>query len=594
MLPAVVRVGELIAGKYRIERELGSGGMGAVFVATNERLEKRVALKVLREDFAAHPEATLRLTREAIAASRARHPGIVEIHDADTTDGVTWIAMELLEGESLADRMKRGPLLPSEAVGIVREALDALGHVHRQGIIHRDLKPDNLFLELLPDGRRRVKVLDFGIAASTSGELERVTRTGIAVGTPLYFSPEQASGERNLDGRADVYAMGTILFELLAGRLPYEADSIGAMVRKMYIDGPPNLSKVSPRISPRLADVVSLALAVNRDDRLSSADAFGRALESVPIESDHAASPFAPTGYAPAVPTPSPASPAGALGAGALGVGALGLGALGAGTALGTAPTAYAPATPMPANATPVAARAVASRGPLLLVAGLVAGMLVAIGVVVTGLVLVTRPDPIASAPTASEPVAFPGTDPVDEAPRAVQPTPVEVPVATDESPAPSSAPATAPSAPSAPRPRLASRRRSEPAPVAQPVVQPVAQPAPAAAPVGAPLAAAPPPASGAIEPRPLEASTWMQVLQTRESQLDACYFAHYTSPPRPRVSTQATVQVSMGGTVESASVAGAPSALGRCLEGELRRLRFPSHPWPSRGSFRLTLYDTP
>ncbi|MCA9609551.1 MAG: serine/threonine protein kinase, partial [Myxococcales bacterium] len=179
-------IGTRVAGKYRIERLLGEGGMGTVYVAVNERLHKEVALKVLAEAVAGSPEATERFMREAIAASRVKHPGIVEVFDADVHEGQPWIAMELLSGESLGERLERGPLPLAEALDVVIEALGVLDLVHQAGIVHRDLKPDNLFLDHQGDGRRRVKVLDFGIAKIHGGELGQKTKTGMAMGTPFF------------------------------------------------------------------------------------------------------------------------------------------------------------------------------------------------------------------------------------------------------------------------------------------------------------------------------------------------------------------------------------------------------------------------
>jgi hypothetical protein len=215
---------------------------------------------------------------------------------------------------------------------------------------------------------------------------------------------------------------------------------------------------------------------------------------------------------------------------------------------------------------------------------------MLAFGLVVIGVVLATRPDPVTPAPSASEPLAIGRADPVEVSPTAVSPTVVEVPAPSDTPlQEPNETPEETVAAP-APSGRASRRSRpndendeERPRPPTRPQNDENDEERPRA-----------PTPVGVIEPRPLDTSTWMRVLPTREAQLDACYFAHYTSPPRPRISTQATVHVSMNGAVESASVAGAPAQLGRCLEGELRRLRFPSHPWPSRGSFRLTLFDNP
>ncbi|MCZ7687401.1 MAG: thioredoxin domain-containing protein [Sandaracinaceae bacterium] len=243
--------GDRVAGKYRVERLLGEGGMGAVYVAENERLRKRVALKVLADATVA-PDAVDRFVREAIAASSVKHPGIVEIYDADVHEGTPWIAMELLEGETLGARIERGgPLSVDEALDVALEALAALGAVHAAGIIHRDLKPDNLFLEQLPGNRRRVKVLDFGIAKIVDHEVGSTTKTGIAMGTPYFLAPEQATNAKSIDARADVYAIGGILFHALSGQLPYVGGTFGELVRQMYTSGPRRLTDVAPQVPPR-------------------------------------------------------------------------------------------------------------------------------------------------------------------------------------------------------------------------------------------------------------------------------------------------------------------------------------------------------
>ena len=175
-----VQPGALVAGKYRIVSLLGEGGMGAVYVAVNEMLHKRVALKVLGHKVAGSPEAAQRFFREAMAASRVRHPAIVEIYDAGTHEGAPWMAMALLEGESLGDRLERGPLALPEILPIFEPVLSALGAIAREGIVHRDLKPDNIFLERLHDGSVQPKLLDFGIAKAVG--IERLTVTGQEIG----------------------------------------------------------------------------------------------------------------------------------------------------------------------------------------------------------------------------------------------------------------------------------------------------------------------------------------------------------------------------------------------------------------------------
>ncbi|MGE0788995.1 MAG: protein kinase [Sandaracinaceae bacterium] len=538
--------GTLIAQKYRIERPLGQGGMGAVYVAVNERLDKRVALKVLHPELARSADSIARLTREAIAASRARHPGIVEIYDADNTDGVAWIAMELLEGESLGDRVARAPLPPNDAIAIVLQALDALAHVHGQGIVHRDLKPDNLFLAVLPDGTRRVKIVDFGIAASFAPGAERMTAAGMVVGTPAYLAPEQLGSEPELDARVDVYAMGTILFEVLTGRLPYDVASLAQLMHRMMSFGPPRLDAMDPRYPAALADVLAHSLAVSRDARYPSALAMRRALE-----------PFASS--------------------------------LGGMSSDGADPRAHtAPPLAMPAPPVMAPSRASSSRLVVLGCLGLCAAV-VSLGVVGTAVYVTTRshgsavaPSQVASvAPTA--PAASPSPAPPSPSPTSVVPVPVDPVPSEDEraSDTVAVAPVVEDPAPRSTRrvhtPRESPREAPREAPrVVDPSVERRADPTP-------------PPAEA---PHPIPPDVWNRVLQQHATQLDGCYYGYYTSPPRPSVSTRVTMHVDTSGRVESVAVAGAPTPLARCLERELMRARFPQNPWPSRGTFVMRLFD--
>ena len=264
--------GQTVAGRYRVERLIGEGGMGVVYEATNTKLHKRVALKVLSES--APPEVAERFQREAIAASRVKHPGIVVIYDADVDDGRPWIAMELLEGESLRERMAKGPVERDDALSIAEEALEALAVVHDAEIVHRDLKPDNLFLERLPSGGRRVKILDFGIAKIASAQIGNATATHSAMGTPHYLAPEQATSAKHAGPPADVYGIGVVLYELLSGQLPYTAATFGELVKQMFTAGPRKLSSVAPHVDAPLAALIDRALSVKPEDRPAS----GRAM----------------------------------------------------------------------------------------------------------------------------------------------------------------------------------------------------------------------------------------------------------------------------------------------------------------------------
>ncbi|MGE0784294.1 MAG: protein kinase [Sandaracinaceae bacterium] len=270
--------GVVIAEKYRIDRLLGEGGMGSVWVATNLVLEKRVALKVMGDAYSTRSEWKQRFFREGVAASRARHPGIVEVYDAGEHEGAPWMAMELLDGESLRERLERQRrLAPEEAVRIVTEALDALGAVHAVGIIHRDLKPDNLFLERTPKGER-VKVLDFGIAKETAA-VNALTAADAIIGTAHYLAPEQAKASRHVEPRTDLYAIGVILFECLSGAMPYEAATVPELIAKLYSEAPRDLGTLAPHVPQELVRVVHACLAKDPAARPSDAHALARALE---------------------------------------------------------------------------------------------------------------------------------------------------------------------------------------------------------------------------------------------------------------------------------------------------------------------------
>jgi tRNA A-37 threonylcarbamoyl transferase component Bud32 len=271
IVPSVpLEAGRLVAGKYRIVRLLGQGGMGSVYIAVNERLRKEVALKVLSDEVASDPQAAARFLREAMSASAVRHPGVVEIYDADADGGLLWIAMEKLQGESLADRIARGRLSTGEVFAIMTQVLSALAAVHAVGIIHRDLKPANIFIERAPTGEERVKILDFGIAKATFEGMDKVTRTGMTVGTRDYLAPEQAMA-RALDARTDLYAVGVILFEALTGTMPYDANSFGELVAKMIQEGPKDVAALVPELAPGIAHLVNACLSVDPNGRPPSA-----------------------------------------------------------------------------------------------------------------------------------------------------------------------------------------------------------------------------------------------------------------------------------------------------------------------------------
>jgi serine/threonine-protein kinase len=230
---AVVLEGRILAGRYRLVSQLGRGGMGAVWRAEHLDLGTPAAVKLIDEGFAQAPEALARFRREAQAAASLRSANVVQILDYGIDNGTPYIAMELLEGESLADRMERRyKLEPIDCATILYQVSKALSRAHDQGIIHRDLKPDNIFL--VRDGDDEIaKVLDFGIAKRTSAlqtSADLATRTGSLMGTPYYMSPEQASGRRQVDQRTDIWAFGVIAYECITGRRPFEDNNLGGLL----------------------------------------------------------------------------------------------------------------------------------------------------------------------------------------------------------------------------------------------------------------------------------------------------------------------------------------------------------------------------
>lgn len=284
--------GDIIDQKYQIVRVLGAGGMGAVYEATNLRVGRRVAIKVMHD--AADEGAVARFEREARAA-QIGSPYIVQVTDLGyLEDKAPYMVMEYLAGESLGARIDRqGSLRPSELLPIAKQVLEALGAAHRAGIVHRDLKPDNVFLTR-PEGESReiVKLVDFGISKivgnSLAGNTPSLTQTGVAVGTPHYMSPEQVQGAKGLDGRSDLYSLGVMLYRCLSGTLPFNADEIAPLLVAILLEVPKPLRELVPDMDRELAAIVSRAMARRADDRYQTAAEF---LEDLAIwETAHAGS----------------------------------------------------------------------------------------------------------------------------------------------------------------------------------------------------------------------------------------------------------------------------------------------------------------
>jgi len=274
-LPARLPVGTVLSG-YRIERELGKGAMGIVYAATHPVIGKRVAIKVLRGELCSNHAAVQRFVGEARAVNAIGHPNIIDIFDlGELPDGRQYLVMELLEGETLRARMKRGRLDVAESATIIGSVASALRAAHAKGIVHRDIKPDNIFL---PAQRREIKLLDFGLAKLTL-DLDAKTQTGAVIGTPRYMSPEQARGQ-TVDHRADVYALGAMAFELFANRLPFERTSTFDLLLAHVNEPVPALHPLAPAVPLELAQLVEAMLSKSPDDR-PTIDAIRRVIKRV-------------------------------------------------------------------------------------------------------------------------------------------------------------------------------------------------------------------------------------------------------------------------------------------------------------------------
>jgi TolB-like protein/Flp pilus assembly protein TadD len=304
-----------LSGSYVIERELGRGGMATVYLARDVKHDRPVALKVLLPELA----ATLgpdRFQREIRFAARLQHPHILTVHDSGETAGQLWFTMPYVEGESLRTRLQReGQLALKDALRIAREAAQALHYAHSRQIVHRDIKPENILLTA--DGS--TLVADFGIARGLGGEGEEaLTQTGMSVGTPQYMSPEQANGARGIDARSDIYSLGCVLYEMLAGEPPYTGPTAQVILMRRFTDPVPSVRKIRANVPEAVDQAIQRALAQVPGDRFPTAAAFAEALETVTtptatptlVTPTAAASAAGPSGPAPASPAPPPLPPA--------------------------------------------------------------------------------------------------------------------------------------------------------------------------------------------------------------------------------------------------------------------------------------------
>src|SRR3954463_9412106 len=263
-----------LAGEYSLERELGRGGMGIVYLARDVQLDRDVAIKVLPTDLADHPAARERFIREARTAAGLSHPHIVPIHRVGEAGGFVFFVMSYVEGETLGERLRtRGPLPPADAARVLREVAWALAYAHGRGIVHRDVKPDNILLEA---GTGRALVTDFGIAhggASPGPE----TEPGKIMGTAHFMSPEQAMNEP-LDGRSDLYALGVVGYLAVSGRLPFEASNLPALLVKQATEAAPSVLRAAPGLPPSLGGAIDRCLAREPADRFEDGEALAASL----------------------------------------------------------------------------------------------------------------------------------------------------------------------------------------------------------------------------------------------------------------------------------------------------------------------------
>jgi len=265
-----------LSDQYRIERVLGEGGMATVYLAEDLRHKRQVAIKVLRPELGAAIGAE-RFLREIETTASLRHPHILPLFDSGEAAGLLYYVMPLVEGESLRDRMQRDRQLTiDDALAIAREVADALGYAHTRGVVHRDIKPENILLEA-----GHAVVADFGIARAVSvAGGDRLTNTGLAVGTPLYMSPEQAAADADLDGRSDLYSVGCVLFEMLAGQPPFTGATAHAITRQHMVAAAPRITNVRPAVSNDVAEILARLLAKDPADRFGSANELVNTLSS--------------------------------------------------------------------------------------------------------------------------------------------------------------------------------------------------------------------------------------------------------------------------------------------------------------------------
>jgi eukaryotic-like serine/threonine-protein kinase len=279
-----MEAGQTIAGKYRLNRPLGAGGMASVWSATNVYTDRQFAIKFMLPQVAGTPEAARRFLREAKVSGRINHPNIIEVIDVgQAQDGALFLVMELLSGLSLdaAVRRRNPPMTVRDFLAIMRDVASALGAAHAAGVIHRDLKPTNIFLHTDRNGKVVPKLLDFGVSKVLEEGREGLTAVGTVLGSPLYMSPEQAMGADGIDGRTDVFAFGAILFEALCGRRAYSGANLHALIVAIATTAPRNIDDLAPELPPTLRALIRECMARDKAQRLASFQVVAERLTAV-------------------------------------------------------------------------------------------------------------------------------------------------------------------------------------------------------------------------------------------------------------------------------------------------------------------------